>query len=232
MKNKILALFLGWALTGCVEDVLDRKPLNLISDPDVWQSEQLIDIYLVSLYDAIPMGFTSRLSQAALTDEATYPDGAVVNNFGNVAHTLNTGMYAPIRNANYFLEMIRTSTLSQDKIQSLSAECRFIRAYYYFDLVKKYGGMPIIEQVQTFNNNLPDLQVKRNKEEEVYAFILSELEEAIKALPESQSGANANRATKYTALALKSRAMLYAGSIARYGNVQLDGLVGIPASQA
>lgn len=178
------------------------------------------------------MGFTSRLSQSALTDEATYPDGAVVNNFGNVSHTLNTGMYSSIRNANYFLEQIKISPVPQDKIKSLSAECRFIRAFYYFDLVKKYGGMPIINEVQTFNSNLSELQVKRNKEEEVYAFILTELDEAIKDLPEAQNRANSNRATKYTALALKSRAMLYAGSIAKYGNVQLDGLVGIPADKA
>jgi starch-binding outer membrane protein, SusD/RagB family len=232
MKNKIIALFIGLLLSGCVEDVLDRKPLNLIPDADVWQSEQLIDIYLITLYDAIPMGFTNRLSQAALTDEATYPDGAVVNDFGNVAHTLNPGMYAAIRNANYFLEQIKTSPLPQDRIKALTAECRFIRAYYYFDLVKKYGGMPLINQVQTFNNNLPELQVKRNKEDEVYAFILAELDAAIQDLPETQPAASSNRATKYTALALKSRAMLYAGSIARYGNVQLDGLAGIPADKA
>lgn len=232
MKRKIIALCLGLMLSGCVEEVLDRKPLNLISDKDVWQSEQLINIYLISLYDAIPMGFTSRLTQSALTDEATYPDGAVVNDFGNVSHTLNTRMYTSIRNANYFLEQIKTSNLSEDNIKALSAECRFIRAFYYFDLVKKYGGMPLITKVQTFNNNLPELQVKRNKEEEVYAFILAELNEAIKDLPESQSGANANRATRSTALALKSRAMLYAGSIAKYGEVELNGLVGIPGAQA
>jgi starch-binding outer membrane protein, SusD/RagB family len=232
MKNTLIALVLGLLLSGCIEDVLDRKPLNLISDEDVWQSEQLLDIYLVQLYDAIPMGFTSRLSQSALTDEATYPDGAVVNDFGNTAHTLNPGMYAAIRNANSFLEQVKTSPVNGDKIKSLSAEVRFIRAFYYFDLVKKYGGMPLITQVQIFNNNLPELQVKRNTEEEVYAFILSELDAAAQDLPETQSAANSNRATKFTALALKSRAALYAGSIAKYGNVQLNGLVGIPAGQA
>ncbi|GEO04772.1 glycan metabolism protein RagB [Adhaeribacter aerolatus] len=232
MKTKLLTLLIGILLSGCIEDVLDRKPLNLISDKDVWQSEQLIDIYLVSLYDAIPMGFTSRLSQSALTDEATYPDGAVVKDFGNVSHTLNTGMYAFIRNANYFLEQVKTSPLPPEKIAVLTAECRFIRAFYYLDLVKKYGGMPIIQEVQTFNNNLPELQVKRNTEAEVYDFILQELDEAAKDLPETQATANSNRATKYTALALKSRAMLYAGSVAKYGNVQLNGLAGIPADKA
>ncbi|MGV3502870.1 MAG: RagB/SusD family nutrient uptake outer membrane protein [Adhaeribacter sp.] len=232
MKNTLIALVLGALLSGCIEDVLDRKPLNLISDEDVWKSEQLLNIYLVQLYDAIPMGFTSRLSQAALTDEATYPDGAVVNNFGNTAHALNTGMYASIRNANVFLEQVKTSPVNADRIKALTAEVRFIRAYYYFDLVKKYGGMPLITQVQTFNNNLPELQVKRNTEEEVYAFILAELDAAIPDLPETHPAAGNNRATKYTALALKSRAMLYAGSIAKYGNVQLNGLVGIPGGQA
>ena len=72
--------------------------------------------------------------------------------------------------------------------------------------------MPIINEVQTFDDNLEELKVPRNKEDEVYAYILTELDEAIKDLPEEWDLNNGNRATKSVALALKSRAMLYAGS--------------------
>lgn len=92
--------------------------------------------------------------------------------------------------------------------------------------------MPIITDVQSLDKGLEALQVKRNKEDEVYAFILTELNEAIKDLPDQRDAANGNRATKSTALALKSRAMLYAASIAKYGGIQLNGLVGIPAQKA
>src|SRR5690606_7908780 len=206
-------------------EVLDRQPLNLITDADVWESEQLVDIYLVALYDAIPIGFPTSPAafQANFTDESSYhEENPPVSNYGSQSISLNTGMYSWIRKANYFLEKIPTSTLTEPQIKSLTAECRFIRSYYYFDLVKKYGGMPIITTVQVFEDNLEELQVTRNLEDEVYEFILSELNAAIVDLPEEWDANNENRATKSVAQALKSRAMLYAGSIAKYGNVQLD----------
>ena len=235
MKSKILISLFIFSLFGCIDNVLDRKPLNLISDPDVWKSEELIDIYLVSLYNAIPIGFPTSPAafQANFTDESSYhEENPPVSNYGNQSIAQNTTMYQWIRRANYFLDQIATSTIDPAKIPALAAECRFIRAYYYFDLVKKYGGMPIITEVQNFDNNLEELQVSRNKEEEVYNFILTELNAAIADLPATRNASNANRATTWTAQALKSRAMLYAGSIAKYGNVELDGLVGIPASKA
>lgn len=234
MKIKILAVFLTISLSGCIQEVLDRQPLNLITDADVWESEQLVDIYLVALYDAIPIGFPTSPAafQANFTDESSYhEENPPVSNYGSQSISLNTGMYSWIRKANYFLEKIPTSTLTDPQIKSLTAECRFIRAYYYFDLAKKYGGMPIITTVQVFEDNLEELQVMRNQEDEVYDFILSELNAAIVDLPEEWDANNENRATKSVAQALKSRAMLYAGSIAKYGNVQLDGLVGIPSEK-
>ena len=235
MKNKILVALLIITLSGCIDDVLDRKPLNLISDSDVWQSQELIDIYLVSLYNAIPIGFPTSPAafQANFTDESSYhEENPPVSNYGNQSIAQNTTMYQWIRRANYFLDKMSESTIDESMVTVLIAECRFIRAYYYFDLVKKYGGMPIINEVQNFENNLEDLQVSRNTEEEVYSFILTELDAAIQDLPEERDAKNSNRATKWVALGLKSRAMLYAGSIARYGSVELDGLIGIPSSRA
>ncbi|GAA4301572.1 RagB/SusD family nutrient uptake outer membrane protein [Compostibacter hankyongensis] len=232
MKNKIFAACLLITLSGCIKDVLDRKPLNIITDDDVWESKELVDIYLANLYDAIPIGFLNRVDQSNFTDESSFMDGTYVSGYGNQWLSLNTGMYEWIRNVNYFLGRIGTSSLSEEDIRTLSAEGHFIRAYYYFDLVRKYGGMPLIKTVQNFDNNLEDIQIPRSKEEEVWEFIASELDSAILDLPETQEAAGANRPTKYTALALKSRAMLYAGSIAKYGQVQLGGILGIPSDKA
>ena len=236
MKRKILFILITVFLSSCIKNVLDRKPLNLISDNDVWQSKELAEVYLTALYDAIPIGFTSSPAgfQSYYTDESSYhEETTITSNFGALSPFLNTGMYTWIRRANYFLEKIPTSSLPESDKKSLSAECRFIRAYYYFDLVKKYGGMPIIAAVQTFDaNNLQALQVPRNKEDEVYEFISTQLDTAINNLPNVWDANNANRASKWVALALKSRSMLYAASIAKYGNVQLNGLMGIPSQKA
>lgn len=220
-----------------MKNVLDRNPLNMISEADVWKSEDLVRIYLVALYDNMPFGFDRNgyIYEAHMTDESSHPYAGVliVSDYGNQTLSLNTGMYTWIRRANYFLDKIKTSTIGADKIKSLTAEVRYIRAYYYFDLVKKYGGVPIVDAVQNFTgDNLSELQVSRNTEDEVYSFILSELNAAIADLPDSWDDANNNRATIMIAQALKSRAMLYAGSIAKYGTVQLNGLIGIADSKA
>ncbi len=237
MKIKVITAFLILTiLSGCIEDILDRQPLNMISETDVWSSDKLVDIYLISLYDAIPIGFgrNSYIYEAHMTDESSHPYAGVtiVNNYGAQYLALNTGMYTWIRRANYFIEKIPEAQVTEQRKTELIAEARFLRAYYYFDLVKKYGGMPIIDKVQTFEGDVEDILTPRSTEEQTYDFILSELDAAAAGLPATRDAANSNRAVKLTAMALKSRAALYAGSIAKFGTVQLNGLVGIPSSKA
>ena len=138
------------------------------------------------------------------------------------------------RNCNDFINQLNEATsLADSEKKLLLAESRFIRAMHYFTLVKRYGGVPIISEPQVYDpNNIEALMVPRNKEIEVYDFIVKECQEASADLPEMRDAVEKYRANKYAALALCSRAALYAGSIARYGTVQLDGLVGIPSSEA
>ena len=125
---------------------------------------------------------------------------------------------------------IPTSTLNESLKKSIIGEGKFLRAYYYFQMVKRYGGVPIVKTVQNFDGtNLAELQVPRNTEKEVYDFIASDLDSAALLLPETNVKGRVN---KYAAYALKSRAMLYAASAAKYGSIQLNGILGIPASDA
>lgn len=236
MRYKIVLITILLGFSGCLKNVLDRKPLNRISDADVWYSAKLAELYLVPVYDALPIGFGrgGSIHESNLTDEASQPYAGVtvVNNYGNMALALNTGAYSSIRRVNYYLKMIGTGSLTAAQVKELSAEARFLRAYFYFDLAKRYGGMPIIAELQSKDDDLETLQVVRNKEDEVYSFVLSELDAAAADLPENRDAANRNRAVKTTALALKARAALYAASVAKFGAVQLNGLVGIPQERA
>jgi hypothetical protein len=99
-------------------------------------------------------------------------------------------------------------------------------------MVKRYGGVPIITKVQSLSDPQSELYPARDKEAAVYDFILSETDAAANDLPEDVTGDALGRPSKYAALALKSRAALYAGSIAEFGTVALDGVVGIPAGNA
>ncbi|WP_158839578.1 RagB/SusD family nutrient uptake outer membrane protein [Polaribacter sp. L3A8] len=108
-------------------------------------------------------------------------------------------------------------------------EARFLRAYIYFDMVKRYGGVPLITKVQKADDPEEELFPKRAKEQEIYDFIYTELNDIIGKFSDDRTGAE-GRVDKYTALALQSRAMLYAASIAKFGEVDLDAVVGINSS--
>ena len=142
--------------------------------------------------------------------------------------------YDKIHDVNYFLETLPAyeSNFTQDQINQWLGEAYFSRAFLYFGLVKRYGGVPIIDRVQNYpEESIESLKVSRNKEDEVWTFIGQDLDKAIELLPDTKFAKN-SRANKYVAAALKSRAMLYAGTIAKYGTVQLDGLIGIPREKA
>lgn len=145
--------------------------------------------------------------------------------------------YTYIRHLNLFLERLELTTALTAPIKAgFKAEGRFLRANYYFELVKRMGGVPLILKSLTydFSGKADDLQFPRSKESEIYDFVISEAEAIIADLP---AGGDASRATKGAALAMEARAALYAGSIAKYGattpTVTLPGgEVGIPASMA
>ncbi|WP_184545487.1 RagB/SusD family nutrient uptake outer membrane protein [Mucilaginibacter sp. FT3.2] len=146
--------------------------------------------------------------------------------------------YGYIRDLNLFIDNLNASTqlLAADKSRFL-AEGRFLRANYYFEMVKRMGGVPLITKTLTYDNsgNVVGLQIPRAKESDIYDFVISEAEAIKGSLPSDPS--EKSRATQAAALAMEARAALYAGSIAKYGattpQVSLTGgEVGIPASMA
>lgn len=225
--------------TSC-SDILDTTPRNILTDDTVWGDNDGITAYIANMYSSVQVedvNYSSSIGgatyMAQVTDEATrsYTWGNSNNN-PLPDNLFEWWGYSNIRNVNYFLQKIETATISGDLKAKYKAEARFIRAFHYFNLVKRYGGVPIITVPQEFTgDNIAELQVPRNTEKEVYEFIRTELDDIIQSgLPESWDATDEYRATKFAALALKSRAMLYAASIATYGEVQIDGLVGIPAT--
>jgi hypothetical protein len=111
-------------------------------------------------------------------------------------------------------------------------ELYFLRAFAYFEMAKRYGGVPIILETQNPDTTPEDeLFPSRNTEKEVYDQVLADTQLAFDLLPIKWPG-EIGRASMWAAKALESRVALYAASIAKYGTVQLDGLVGIPSSDA
>ena len=137
--------------------------------------------------------------------------------------------YYIIRNLNQFIERVPNSPIDADLAKMRMAEARFLRAFNYFAMVKRYGGVPLITKQQNLNDPKDELYPARNSEQEIYDFIISEMDAIANDLPVSQT---IGRPSKWAALTLKSRAALYAGSIAQFGTVQLNGKIGIPQSEA
>lgn len=139
--------------------------------------------------------------------------------------------YTTVRDINFFIEKLSESiSFDQEFIDQRIAEVRFLRAYIYFEMVKRYGGVPIMTLAQSMDDPAEEIYVPRNSEKEVYDFIISEMEELAQILPSTYSANDKGRPTKWAAYALQSRAALYAASIAKYGILQLDGLLGFPVS--
>lgn len=183
---------------------------------------------------AITMGDECKYSErGAQTNYHSYKMNGVQRNsslfrWWNNAYYLN-------RQLNHFIESIDGSPVT-DAV-SLKSEARFIRAFNYFALVKRYGGVPLILKETQLDSPEEEMYPYRASEEEVYDFIISELTEIADLLPADPV---AGRAGKGAALTLLCRTALYAGSIAKYSTAsqQLTDPVtnklvcGLPADKA
>jgi len=251
MKKILYILFSIIALSSCQQGVLDKAPLNIISDATLWNDPTLIDSYLSEAYaemtifdfefwplngDDYKSGF---FDVTTVSDECK--DGGwwwasrAYHKYGNLKISgglLEYWGYPTIRELNIFLDRVPNSPISDDLKKTRMAEARFLRAFSYFAMVKRYGGIPLITKAQSINDAPESLAPPRDKEETIYNFVLSEMDAIYNDLPETATGSELGRATKYAALALKCRAALYAGSIAQFGTIQLNGILGIDNSQA
>lgn len=230
------------------DNFLDLSPLNKITEDDIYTSESGVQAYFATLYNRLPIEDFNYTGSSGFNN---WPDGSFHTAmscdeaihcewpheiFGN---TTSNGCwhqwwaYDNVRNVNSLMEEIRSSShFDESRKKVLLAECHGIRAWYYFGLAKRYGGVPIIDHTQVYDERYPErLQVPRSTEEDTYNFILADLDSAIAGLPTTRPAEETNRLNKYSVMALKTRAMLFAASIAKYGSYQLDGLTGFGSSE-
>lgn len=111
--------------------------------------------------------------------------------------------YEGITRANTVIELVPNVDMDPGLREQLIAEAKFLRAFYYFELVRVYGGVPIITNVLSGPNELEG--VTRNSVEEVYALIERDLTEAIAILPNSHPGDELGRATKWASMTMLAK---------------------------
>lgn len=241
MKKNILSIFSLCALmglSGC-NAFLELEPLDKVSPDQLLETEGGVKALLANIYTMIPMedfnyrpnaGFNQRgydgvnetTNLAFLTDEATRSDGGV----GIGYEGFNYWPYGDIRQVNIFMQNVEKAkeagTISVADADRMTGEAHFARAYMYYGLVKRYGGVPLIDKVQDddYANGGPSaVAVPRSTELDTWKFVLNECTLAAATLPDATSGSDLYRVTKWAAYALKSRVALHAASVAKYWNL-------------
>ncbi|MBD0832588.1 RagB/SusD family nutrient uptake outer membrane protein [Aestuariibaculum sediminum] len=223
MKNIIYTIGFMLAFTACDNEFLDRTPLDQISSSNVYQDEALAQAYIDNTMGRLPFGIHGSTGYgqypcmiASITDEARAKSGWVQNNSiiikGAITPTQSGGLdlwnsaYVTIRQANEIIEGMEASSLTEAFKAAAIAQARYIRAFTYFDLARRYGDVPLITQAQTLED---DLFVSQTARQDIYAYVVSELKEIATVLPELSQAGSAN-VSKQAAIALASRTALYA----------------------
>ncbi|MEO9512836.1 MAG: RagB/SusD family nutrient uptake outer membrane protein [Flavobacteriaceae bacterium] len=234
MKNilKLLILSTILSLTSC-EDFLDRPPLDEISEVTFYQNSNDLRTAVNGFYNDLPgwqpLGVGFNTLPDSNTDMGLTEDPS--NRLSGLAYDLPTSgsgfgngtawSWVEVREANFLIDRIDQVTASGDSDQVLidqySGEAYFFRAYYYFDLLVRYGGVPIFSE--SFDESDDEFVfAARDPRNEVADFIISDLNTAI-ALLQSFPEIDGNpRISREAAQLFKARVALYEGTWEKYHN--------------
>lgn len=262
----VIASYAISTLIGC-NSFLDIEPLDRVTSDILLSDEAGLNMILANIYNGIPIedhayapaasGFnTHGLDGNAMHHQSNYTDESISGGGESAVAPINFNMWNTgwgiNRQISMFFITIEESKnkgiISEDTYNRLWSEAYFARAYFYFAMARRFGGLPIIDKLQDDDylvGGSEAIKVPRSTELDTWKFILECCDKAIQYLPvpedfNSRDGDPMLRANKWTAYALKSRAALYSASIAKYGNrvsfppgeAVSQKLVGIDASEA
>lgn len=222
------ALALSLALVSGCKDFLDVPPQGQLSEDAIRNDPAAAQKLVDGVYNAMYLGGfgpdTHGLQFVILTDIASddadkgstptdYGDALTIDNFtltptnGTVNNAWN-GYYQAIARANQALDKIPLSPASDAVKNNLLGQVRFLRGYFYFNMVRLFGGVPKLDRVPAASEiNNPDFQ-RRASAADIYAFIISDLQFAADNLP-LKGATDVGRATKAAAQGMLAKVYLY-----------------------
>ena len=233
MKKLFYILSVALLATGCNFLDFDESSSDY-SREDMYLTYSNIQKMLTNVYGYMPNKNIYDVSDAMRdcgSDDAEYadPDASVQRFTNGTWSALNTvddkwsTMYSGIRSANEFLESIKTVDLSMyqyetkyqrwlEHLKYYPYQAKVLRAYYFFELARRYGDIPMPLTMLTAEEANA---IEKTPFDEVINFIVSECDEAAKNLPDTYVGLlddEVGRVTRGFALAVKTKALLYAAS--------------------
>ncbi|MCD8267134.1 MAG: RagB/SusD family nutrient uptake outer membrane protein [Parabacteroides sp.] len=200
----ILSLLLLVATGGC-SDKLDLSPISNKNIEGFYKTQSHFEQAIIGCYHGLrnanlKSNFSYQLTECRSDNawqQVDYDDGMISRFTENAATpVINTAwadLYNTVMRCNYILTRIQDGTFDDESVRKqIEGEARFVRALIYFDLVRYFRGVPIVEKPLTISEAY---SVTRATEEEVYDFIISDLKAAISLLPDIKPRELPNRAT-------------------------------------
>lgn len=220
MKRKILLFgsFLSLiSLISCYE--LDTVPYDQISAGTFWKTEAHAKQAMMGVYEQMKNQFTFGTINLTdnLSDIAIGYDAQAYEAAGNGSYTDRTGFvvnhwrstFDGVQRANAVILNVGQMDLTAEKKAPVIAEAKFMRALYYFHLLDFFGGVPLYDETTDLNKDFNSMLKPRSTPEQVRAFIIADLDAAVKDLPLAWPAADYGRATKGAAYALRGKVFLY-----------------------
>lgn len=199
----------NYILLGCLisssfacSDILNKKDLSAVTEEDVWNDSKYATAYLDKLCrDNLPDWDAGASNNS---DEANGGDGIMYGQL--TTSSIDTWNYAQIRKINLLLQKVGSGSIDEETQNTLKAQALVLRAWRYFQMVRLYGGVPLILEPQELTD---DLYVTRAKTSECIAQMVKDLDDAIAILPWKWTSDDEGRITKAAAMAFKGRILLY-----------------------
>ena len=207
---------------GSCKKFLDKNPLDQISSPTFWKTQNDADLALAGCYSRLNVSsfiFEGKIALDILAGDANegsqslgtsstgvLAQGTIESTSGGLVNNIYNQSYQGIASCNLFLANIDNVPITDAIKAQYKGEVLFLRALFYFELSDFYGGVPLYTNPVTTE----EAKVKQSTKAEVVAQVLSDLDGAIANLPNTEYSSKGH-AVKGSALALKSRVLLYQG---------------------
>ncbi len=237
IKNTLLASVVGVAMLSSCAD-LDIAPKNIVTSDALLSSESGMDIYMARMYSQMPFEDFKYMAQWGIryngwlnatgiegTGEALNRDG-ICAAFTGEEDAYWGKAFTLLRDANFLIENLPEYRGSFPEItyNHYLGEAYYVRATVFYAMARRFGGIPLVTRVIQYPDDSDRLEVPRSSEEETWDQVLADYDTAASLMmPKSPKSGYSN---KYVALAFKSEAMLYAGSVAKYNETVTGRLTG------
>ena len=203
-RNKLVFILAALTLLVGCRKVLDKKNLEAIDQSEIWNDIDLATATINNVYAQSLPGWSTEFA-----DYSEESDGGGSFMYGQLTeNSVNYWPYNQIRDINVVLVNIDKGMLKDADKKRIKGEACFFRAWQYFEMVKRYGGVPLVLTPQTLDENL---FVERATTTATFQQIIKDIDSAIANLPvisAGNSGQNDGHVHKGTALAVKGRILL------------------------